>query len=278
MCISIVIPYYKGKAYLADAIASCNAQSKRADEIILVDDCSPDFPELPESLLQNCSLVRHESNRGVAEAFNSGFNAARGKYLIRLAQDDMLKPNALAELSVFLDEHPDIAMVYGNMEIVSENGTVVGAFETGDPVEVLNTSARIGLCWMFRREIWDAGFRFNPAYDQVEDFEFWLRASKAFKVGKYEGPPLLQFRQHDEMGTRRHAARMEVLSARLLAARAKSHVLRNSLLADGYLDASWTSRKNGNRKQAAAWAIQAWRHRPLSLKCVRNILGVLLNR
>ena len=277
--VSVVLPCYNGEDFLRAAVESYLVQVIDS-ELIIVNDGSPDrCGAIADELAAQDSRIRvlhHTENIGVAEAFNTGFNAAEGKYLMRLAQDDLLKPAALEELALFLDQHSEIAMVYADMEVIDSDGKVNGFFRTGDPTDVLKKSARIGLCWMFRREVWDAGYRFDPKYDQVEDFEFWMRVAREFTVYRYEGVPLLQFRQHDAMGTKAHAAKMEVLTAKLLAQHPYNSGQSKQILAEGYLNASWAYRENGCRGKAVLRAIQAWTYTPFSGKCLKNILGACL--
>ena len=45
--VSFVVPVYDGDAYLAETLESIRNQSLKDIEIIVIDDCSPDFtPEL----------------------------------------------------------------------------------------------------------------------------------------------------------------------------------------------------------------------------------------
>jgi glycosyltransferase involved in cell wall biosynthesis len=71
-------------------------------ELILVDDCSTDeTPEILRSFLRDHPgnrLIRHESNRGLADARNTGLEAAQGRYLTFLDGDDWLAPGYLPEL------------------------------------------------------------------------------------------------------------------------------------------------------------------------------------
>ena len=130
---------------------------------------------------------------------------------------------------------------------------------------------------MFRREVWDTGFRFDSRYDQIEDFEFWMRASREFQIAKLEAPPLLQFRKHGETGTAVHGAKMEILTAEVIAKYAEDRRDATDALADGYFNASYMLRKRGCRGQAIRYALKALRYKPLSPRGYKNLLGSLLN-
>ena len=75
-------------------------------EVIIVDDASPDgcwrIAESYAARDRRVRVIRHEINRGVSGAFNTGFNAARGRYFTRLAQDDVFAEEALGVLVEYL--------------------------------------------------------------------------------------------------------------------------------------------------------------------------------
>ena len=57
--VSIIIPYFKGTAYLQDCVASIEAQQLADYEIIIVHD--KDGTEVPESVLANEAVVVYEA-------------------------------------------------------------------------------------------------------------------------------------------------------------------------------------------------------------------------
>ena len=278
--VSTVVPCYKGERYVRSSINSLLEGMNVAIEVIIVDDASPDgCGGIADKMAQKdarITVIHHATNKGVAEAFNGGFDAASGKYLTRLAQDDLYKTGALEKMVDYLDSHPDADMVYSDMEYIDENGNVTGIFHAKSADDALKLGNGIGLCWMFRRKIWDAGFRFDPKFDQIEDFEFWMRVSRSFGIIKLDGPPLLQFRMHGSMGSAVHGAKMEVLSAKLIADYAECPKDASMALSEGYFNASFMLRKRGSRMKAIAYALQALRFQPFCWKHCRNLLASIL--
>ena len=95
MKITIIIPIYKVEPYIADCIRSVISQKNVDLDIILVDDCSPDNSvkiacDLLDHAGKSYQLVRHEYNRGLSAARNSGIRVAEGEYLYFLDSDDEL--------------------------------------------------------------------------------------------------------------------------------------------------------------------------------------------
>lgn len=103
MKISIVIPIYKVEPYIERCIRSVLAQTYRELEVILVDDSSPDDSMdiaqkvIKDSGAQDMAFVylKHEHNRGLSAARNTGIDAATGEYVYFLDSDDALTPNCI---------------------------------------------------------------------------------------------------------------------------------------------------------------------------------------
>jgi glycosyltransferase involved in cell wall biosynthesis len=93
--ISIVIPSYGRKSFLAEALRSVEMQTYPAHEVIVVDDCSPDPVELPSGVDLNVNLLRLPVNGGPGAARNAGLQVASGDWLLFLDDDDMLTPDRL---------------------------------------------------------------------------------------------------------------------------------------------------------------------------------------
>ncbi|MEW1700330.1 glycosyltransferase family 2 protein [Streptomyces sp. NPDC093249] len=90
--LSVVVPFHNVGAYAPDTLRSLANNADPEFEFLLVDDCSTDdTPEILErwrDRLPNSTVLRHETNRGVAQARNTGIDAARGSYLTFLDGDD----------------------------------------------------------------------------------------------------------------------------------------------------------------------------------------------
>lgn len=94
--VSFVIPVYDGDAYLAETINSIRGQSIQDIEIIVIDDCSPDFtPDLMDWFRNQDSRIiykRLEMNGGVCEARNYGNRLASAEIICVSDQDDLSMP------------------------------------------------------------------------------------------------------------------------------------------------------------------------------------------
>ncbi|MEU2427994.1 glycosyltransferase family 2 protein [Streptomyces sp. NPDC007861] len=100
--LSVIVPCYNISGYIADTVTGLVNNARDDFEFIFVEDCSKD--DTPEALaaltprLPNSSVVRHEQNKGLASARNTGLDRATGRFITFLDGDDWLGPGHLAGL------------------------------------------------------------------------------------------------------------------------------------------------------------------------------------
>lgn len=113
--VSVIVPVYNGEAYLADALQSLLDQTRRAAEIIVVDDGSADAScDVAAAFGDAVRLIRQE-NRGVAAARNRGMAAASQPYVAWLDHDDVAMPERLELQLAAFDADPVPDIVFGGM-------------------------------------------------------------------------------------------------------------------------------------------------------------------
>ncbi len=94
--VSVVIPYYGGAETVGRALASLARQTRPPAQVVVVDDGSPE-PLNPSALpsLPGLTTLRHEENRGIPAARNTGLGAATQPWVGFLDQDDEWAPDKL---------------------------------------------------------------------------------------------------------------------------------------------------------------------------------------
>ena len=130
LTISIIIPVYKVEAYIEECLASVVSQqdAKANIECIIVDDCSPDGSmDIVRRFVDNYQgpiqfrMLRHEVNRGLSAARNTGIDAATGDYVFFIDSDDYLMEHGLKTLVDGLLANPDADVVLGNILFLGKN-------------------------------------------------------------------------------------------------------------------------------------------------------------
>jgi glycosyltransferase involved in cell wall biosynthesis len=106
--LSVIVPFHNVQEYAQDTLRSLAANARPGTEFILVDDCSTDATaeilDRAVTGLPYARLLRHEENRGIAQARNTGIEAAEGDYLTFLDGDDWYAPGYLDELVRSIEE------------------------------------------------------------------------------------------------------------------------------------------------------------------------------
>ena len=96
-------------------------QTYRDVECVIVDDCSPDDSITKcERLIKaydglvSFSIVRHEKNKGVSAARNTGLKASTGDYVVYMDSDDAITEDCIEKLARPIERDGSIEMVIGN--------------------------------------------------------------------------------------------------------------------------------------------------------------------
>ena len=114
MRISVVIPAYNAGRYIGRAIDSVLAQTRPAEEIIVVDDGSTDHTaEIAGAYGDRIRFIRQE-NAGASVARNTGIAAATGNWIAFLDADDEWLPEKLRLQTEHLERNPDLTWTTAN--------------------------------------------------------------------------------------------------------------------------------------------------------------------
>jgi len=96
--ISIIIPVYNVEKYLRECLDSCVNQTLKDIEIICVDDASPDnsikILEEYQAKDSRIKIFRHEKNKNLGAARNTGLANATGEYVWFVDSDDYIDTKA----------------------------------------------------------------------------------------------------------------------------------------------------------------------------------------
>ena len=129
--VSVIIPSYNAKRFLADTLESAFVQTYPLTEIILIDDGSTDGTARLIRSYGGRVKAAFGPNRGASAARNRGTALARGEFIQYLDADDLLTPDAIAHRVAALQETgADVA--YSDWEKLVE--TAAGVFETGERI------------------------------------------------------------------------------------------------------------------------------------------------
>jgi glycosyltransferase involved in cell wall biosynthesis len=182
--VSVIIPAFQCAQYIAEAIQSVRSQSYSKFEIIVVNDGSPDTPQLEQALVPYIESIRYQkqSTTGPAGARNNGIRQARGSYIAFLDSDDYWSPEHLSRQVSLFRLNPDLDLVYCDYMLLKSDRPFARAFDMQPQSPIANFESLLvedcaigtstAVC--SRERIIKAGL-FDEQLLRCEDFEMWLR-------------------------------------------------------------------------------------------------------
>lgn len=182
--VSIITPSFNQAAYLEQTLRSVLEQDHPQLEYLVIDGGSTDGSD---------SIIRRyesrlawwvsERDRGQAEAINKGLDRARGELVAWLNSDDYYLPGAVRAAVAAFEEHPQAALIYGNMLAVDQTGAVINRL-TYRPLtlEDLMCFQIIGQPAVFMRRSALGELRLDPAYHLLLDHHLWIRLACRGKI------------------------------------------------------------------------------------------------
>ncbi len=207
--ISVIIPSYNRAHLLNRALDSVLAQSRTADEIILIDDGSTD--ETAKLMQANYPQVRylHQKNSGVSAARNRGIQAAKGEWIALLDSDDEWLPDKLAIQMQSLKQAPEHKLIHSD-EIWIRNGVRVNQMKKHAkkggwiypnclPLCAISPSASL-----IHRSLFDELGLFDETLPACEDYDLWLRITTRYPVLYCEEALIKKYGGHEDQLSAKH--------------------------------------------------------------------------
>lgn len=184
--VSVIIPTYNRRPFLAEAIHSVLAQTSPCNEILVIDDGSKDDTAnlVEEAAWRSPVPVRYfyQSNRGAAAARNLGIAKARSEILCFLDSDDSWVPGKLEKQLAALRSSGCRISHTGEKWV--RRGRHLNQKKKHRPPDGHIFAACLPMCVvgmstvMLYRKVFDRYGCFDESLPCCEDYDFWLRASR----------------------------------------------------------------------------------------------------
>jgi len=197
---TIVTPSYNYSQYIRDMLESVVIQDGVTYEHLIFDAGSTDGTL---DIIREYDHVQLtvETDKGMSDAINKGFKAAKGKWVMWLNTDDRLKSGVLLKVKDFSEQHEDADVIYGAWDFIDTEGNYQRTMQAF-PFQKMMLSQ---MCYIaststfFRKSsVMDDGFFLNERFKYVMDGEYYNRLARAGKIFKHYKQVIADFRVHGE--------------------------------------------------------------------------------
>ena len=187
--VSVVIPTYERPEYLEGAIQTALGQTYENIEVIVVDDGSTELyvddtvATFPESVV----CVRHNENKGLSAARNTGIRNSDGKYVAFLDDDDRWHRTKLSRQVAPLEREPEAGLATCFIAAITPDNELVHCSTSapeGDCSDELLVRNCIGSPSrvVVRRDCFNDVGLFDESLPTKQDWDFYIRLSQNWQI------------------------------------------------------------------------------------------------
>jgi glycosyltransferase involved in cell wall biosynthesis len=199
--VTIVTPSYNQGKYIEATIRSVIEQDYPCIEYFIVDGGSKDDSvEVIRRYADRLDWWISEKDDGHADALNKGFERATGEILAWLNSDDTYASSGVvSEAVAFLQEHPEVGMVYADASVIDDAGQVIGQFPARqtDYRRMLRGSVHIPQATtFFRASLYRQVGPLSLSLFFGFDYDLWVKLAKITEV-RYLPRCWANFRLHE---------------------------------------------------------------------------------
>jgi len=197
--VSIITPSFNQARYIEATIQSVLSQDHPRLEYIIVDGGSIDGT-VDRIKKYDSKLVwwGSEKDKGQTDAINKGFARAKGEILAWINSDDTYEPGAISAAVKYLQEHPEVGMVYGDCNFINEDGRVIGKFGSAQTNYRLLRQGYVHIpqqTMFFRADLWKQVGPLDPSFYFAMDYDLWTRIAARAPI-QYVPQTWANFRLH----------------------------------------------------------------------------------
>lgn len=194
--VSVIMGVRDAGAGLRKALASLVSQTFTDWECVLVDDgSSEDSGEIVREFRDSRFRVFSRAQLGLTSALKHGAVEARGVYIARLDADDEALPERFRTQVSMFEQNPALSAVGGSVELISENGAILGRHSYPiDHAKLLRELEALltpipHSTLMMRRSVFESVGGYRLRFAKAQDYDLLLRISERGLLGS--SPELL---------------------------------------------------------------------------------------
>jgi glycosyltransferase involved in cell wall biosynthesis len=179
--VSIVTPSYNQGRFLQRTIESVLRQTYSRIEYLVIDGGSKDESvDILKSYGDRFHWIS-ERDRGQTDAINKGFARSHGDIRAYLNSDDVLAPDAVAQVVTHFQNNPACDLLYGRADYIDEADRVIGTYATADYTfdRLMQDCCICQPAAFWRSRIAQHVGEFDDCLHYAMDYDYWLRIARA---------------------------------------------------------------------------------------------------
>jgi len=219
--VSVLIPAHGPSPFIKFTLESILKNTIQPDEILIVDDGISKEAIIHINLFSKSLpiVIIPNVGKGLVDALNTGLRAAKGKYIARIDNDDLMAENRIERQLAQFESDPNLVAVGSQCNYINSDGIRTG--RSSYPIGALNNLpdfkfkcliAHPSTMYLRSSALNIGGYRSIFTWngiDIAEDFDFWLRISKQGIIS-VSAELLTEYRQHSGQLSSRHLAGQQI--------------------------------------------------------------------
>lgn len=185
--VSIITPSYNQAKFIRYTIESVLAQNYPRLEYIIIDGGSTDGTiDILKEYGDRIKWIS-EPDKGQTDAINKGFRLASGDIIAWLNSDDTYEPEAVQTAAEYFLQHPEVALVYGQGNIIDETGEIVSNFPFSQEFNLWKLVNALDYIlqpttFFTKRAIMEIGY-LDVGLCYCMDWDLWIKIANNYPVG-----------------------------------------------------------------------------------------------
>ena len=212
---SVIMPVYGVEKSIEKSLNCILKQTYKNYELILVDDCTKDnsgmICEKYSKEYNNITYIKHDKNKGLSAARNTGIENASGDYILFLDSDDYYECDLLEKIHSSLKINKADVVIYGFLEEYMIDEKNINFIKEHTYTEEFYENIRLRECIIELEQETLYGYAWNKAYKlskirndnlrfenikHIEDIEFNARYFNDINSLNIIKDPLYHYVQH----------------------------------------------------------------------------------
>ena len=199
LLISVLLPIGSIRPWLSDCLESIERASSNLDVelVVVLNNLQEGEQKLVAILVKkivkkNYKILLSDKNN-LGDILNDGILSAKGRYIARIDDDDLMEPDRLSIQAKFLEQNPKTVLVGGSTKVIDESGLQIRLNKYPRSDNHIRQLLKYGNCFahsvvMFSRQDAVNVGMYQKDYLYAEDYQLWTKLAEIGEVHNVELP------------------------------------------------------------------------------------------